>query len=254
MSNSSLLELQNCSLTVPFFQPADRQILTNPLKFISDLYLSRTERGFVYLLNDISINLNSGERLGVIGPNGAGKSTLLRLLAGIYKPTEGQRNIYGSVKGLFDVSMGMSPEATGIENIYLKGLQMGYRLNEIREMIPSILEFSELGSAIERPLNTFSTGMRLRLAVAVSTMQAPDILLLDEWIGTGDSTFREKLRARMESLVDQSGGLVIASHNSVLLRSLCTRGIVLDRGRIVFDGDLNAALNYYQTEVVEKAA
>ncbi len=250
MSNSNLLELQNCSLKVPVFQPTDRQILTNPLKFISDLYLSRTERGFVYLLSDISINLKSGERLGVIGPNGAGKSTLLRLLAGIYAPTEGKRNSYGTVRGLFDVSMGMSPEATGIENIYLRGLQMGYRLNEIREMIPGILTFSELGRAIERPLNTFSTGMRLRLAVAVSTMEAPDILLLDEWIGTGDSTFRDKLRNRMESFVDQSGGLIIASHNVSLLKSLCTHGVVLNSGKIIYQGSLSDSLDYYNEEIV----
>ena len=250
MSNSNLLELQNCSLKVPVFQPTDRQILTNPLKFISDLYLSRTERGFVYLLSDISINLNSGERLGVIGPNGAGKSTLLRLLAGIYAPTEGKRTIYGTVRGLFDVSMGMSPEATGIENIYLRGLQMGYRLSEIREMIPGILTFSELGRAIERPLNTYSTGMRLRLAVAVSTMEAPDILLLDEWIGTGDSTFRDKLRSRMESFVDQSGGLIIASHNVSLLKSLCTHGVVLNSGKIIYQGSLSDSLDYYNEEIV----
>ena len=127
---------------------------------------------------------------------------------------------------------------------------MGYRLNEIREMIPGILTFSELGRAIERPLNTFSTGMRLRLAVAVSTMEAPDILLLDEWIGTGDSTFRDKLRSRMESFVDQSGGLIIASHNVSLLKSLCTHGIVLNSGKIIYQGNLSDSLDYYHEEIV----
>ncbi|MBT5203584.1 MAG: ATP-binding cassette domain-containing protein, partial [Gammaproteobacteria bacterium] len=153
--------------------------------------------------------------------------------------------------GLFDISLGMNPEATGLENIYIRGLQMGYRLDEIRTMIPEILEFSELEEAIERPLNTFSTGMRLRLAVAVSTMKAPDVLLLDEWIGTGDASFRDKLRERMHSFVDESGGLVIASHNTSLMRSLCTQGVVLEAGRIVFQGDLEESLDFYQQKVVK---
>ncbi|MBT7878656.1 MAG: ABC transporter ATP-binding protein [Gammaproteobacteria bacterium] len=247
----SLIEVDCCSLSVPVFQPNDRQLMTNPLQFIADLYLSRTQRGVVNLLDDISLKLEPGERLGVIGANGAGKSTLLRLLAGIYAPTLGVLRTRGVVKGLFDISLGMNPEATGLENVYIRGLQMGYRLNEIRTMIPEILEFSELEEAIERPLNTFSTGMRLRLAVAVSTMKAPDVLLLDEWIGTGDSSFRDKLRERMHNFVDESGGLVIASHDAPLMRTLCTQGVVLEAGRIVFQGDLEESLDFYQQKVVK---
>ena len=250
MSKRCLIKVEKCSLSVPVFQPEDQQLMANPLRFISDLYLSRTRRGIVNLLEDISLELHPGERLGVIGPNGAGKSTLLRLLAGIYVPTTGRVGIQGSVKGLFDISLGMNPEATGLENIYIRGLQMGYTLKKIQEMIPEILEFSELEDAIERPLNTFSTGMHLRLAVAVSTITAPDVLLLDEWIGTGDSGFRDKLQERMHKFVDESGGLVIASHNTSLMRSLCTHGVVLASGRIVFQGSLEEALDYYQKEAV----
>ena len=249
-----LIEADNVSLSVPVFQPADRQLLVNPLKFISDLYFSRTTRGISYLLDSISLKLARGERLGVVGANGAGKSTLLRLMAGIYKPTTGKLVTRGSVKGLFDISLGLNQEATGLENIYVRGLQMGFELAEIREMVPSILEFSGLADAIEKPLNSFSTGMRLRLAVAVSTMRTPDVLLLDEWIGTGDAHFRDKVHSRMDQMVQNSRGLVLATHNVDLMRTLCDRGVVLDRGRIVFSGELNEVLKYYQEEITDRAS
>lgn len=244
-----LLKADKACLSVPIFQPADRQIMTNPLRFITDLYLSRTTRGIAYLLNNISIEVHAGERIGVIGANGAGKSTLLRLLAGIYTPTTGSVQTRGSVKGLFDISLGMNLEATGLENIYMRGLQMGYHFGEIREMIPDILAFSELEEVIEKPLNTYSTGMRLRLAVAISTTRAPDLLLLDEWIGTGDLHFRDKVKDRMDKLVESAHGLIIATHNTGLMKALCTRGVVLDKGNLVYAGALDDALAYYEEEV-----
>ncbi len=250
--NDFLLEANAVSLSVPVFQPGDRQLLANPVRFITDLYLARTTRGVSHLLSDISLRLVNGDRLGIIGANGAGKSTLLRLLAGIYQPTAGEIRTNGTVKGLFDISLGMNLEATGLENIYMRGLQMGLRLAEIREMVPSFLEFSELGDAIERPMNTYSTGMRLRLAVAVSTMRAPDVLLLDEWIGTGDAHFRDKVRARMNKLVEDSGALVLATHNVGLMRSLCTSGLVIDQGRTVFVGILDDAIDFYREEITKK--
>ncbi len=250
-----LIRADRVSLQVPVFQPGDRKIMTNPLRFISDLYFGRTRRGIATLLDDISLELKPGDRLGIIGTNGAGKSTLLRLLAGIYSPTTGRLEQRGLVKGLFDISLGMNPEATGLENIYMRGLQMGLALSEVREMVPGVLAFSELEHAIEKPLNTYSTGMRLRLAVSVSTMITPDVLLLDEWIGTGDAHFRDKLRNRMNTLVEDARSLVIATHNTQLMKSLCNRGLVLESGRIVFQGEIDEALGWYaeQTEA-EKSA
>lgn len=247
-----LLEARNISLSVPVFQPGDREILSNPVRFILDLYLARTTRGVVTILNDISLTLSPGERLGIVGANGAGKSTLLRLLARIYTPTTGELKVNGTVKGLFDISLGMNPEATGLENIYMRGLQMGLKLSHVREMVPAILEFSELQRDIEKPLNTYSTGMRLRLAVSISTMIAPDILLLDEWIGAGDAHFREKIRSRMDQLIENSRGLILATHNVSLMKGLCNRGIVLHEGSIVFSGDLDKALDFYDSEISSK--
>lgn len=241
-----LLEAKNISLQVPIIRPDDRKMLNNPMQFLSDLYLSRTRRGLVKILDDISFNLEPGMRIGLIGANGAGKSTLLRLLAGIYAPTSGTLQVNGTAKGLFDISMGMNQDATGLENIYMRGLQMGMDLEEVKELVPEVISFSELEDYMEQPFNTYSSGMKLRLAVSISTMISPEILLLDEWIGTGDARFRIKVQKRMNSLVEQSGGVVIASHNNNLLKRLCSHGIVLQKGCCAFIGDVETALEYYQ--------
>ena len=192
--------------------------------------------------------MGQATRLGLIGANGAGKSTLLRVLAGIYAPTEGQVNVNGTATGLFDISLGMHPEATGLENIYLRGLQMGLGLKRIKDLVEDVIAFSELQDDIEKPFNIYSAGMRLRLAVAISTMITPNVLLLDEWIGAGDAHFRKKVQARMDSLVENSSGLVIATHNANLMKSLCTHGLVLKKGKMVFRGNLEAALDCYQQQ------
>lgn len=240
-----LIECKAVSLQVPVIAAAQRNLMANPLRIFSDLYVARSRRHFVTVLDRVSFNLLPGQRLGLIGPNGAGKSTLLRVLAGIYEPTEGTLRIRGSAKGLFDISLGMHREATGVENIYIRGLQMGLPLHKIRDLIPSVMEFCELGKDIEKPLGTFSAGMRLRLAVAVSTMIEPDILLLDEWLGTGDAAFNAKIKVRMMKLVEKSKGLVIATHNTNLMQTLCTHGLVLNKGHPVFFGEVGEALNVH---------
>ncbi|MBZ0164062.1 MAG: ATP-binding cassette domain-containing protein [Notoacmeibacter sp.] len=245
-SATPLIVAENLTLRVPIIKPHERSFLTSPLQLFGSLYLSRQQRLTVSLLHGLSFSLASGERLGVIGPNGAGKSTLLRLLAGIYQPTSGRLSVRGMTRGLFDVSLGMNLEATGLENIYIRGLHMGMRLGEIRSLVPSVLDFAELGTHIDKPLMTYSTGMRLRLAIAVSTMIEPDILLLDEWIGTGDSYFNEKIKKRVMALIEGSRGLIIATHNAKLMSSLCTRGLVLENGAAAFHGPIDEALALYQ--------
>lgn len=240
-----LIEARQISLHVPVIKPSERSLMANPLRIISDLYLPRGKRSLATLIDSISFSLVPGERLGLIGPNGAGKSTLLRVLAGIYTPSSGLLKINGTAKGLFDISLGMHPEATGLENIYMRGLQMGMSLHRVRALIPDVLDFSELGDAIGKPMATYSTGMRLRLAVAVSTMIEPDILLLDEWIGAGDARFNEKVKARMMDLVVGSRGLVLATHNVGLMKSLCTHGLVLEKGKALFHGLVDEALAFY---------
>lgn len=241
-----LVEAKNLTLTVPIFQPNDRTLRANPFRLLADFYLGRTKRGVITLLNDVSFTIWPGERLGIIGANGAGKSTLLRVLAGIYATSAGKLVVNGEARGLFDISLGMNQEATGLENIFLRGLQMGIPLRDVKLLIPEILDFSGLGDAIHQPLNTFSTGMGLRLALSISTMIEPDILLLDEWLGAGDASFNAKVQKRMDSLVQKSRGLIIATHNETLMKSLCTHGLVLSKGKAIFCGDLDDALEAYR--------
>jgi ABC-type polysaccharide/polyol phosphate transport system ATPase subunit len=241
-----LMNARSLTLQVPIFRPDERVLRNNPTRLLYDLYVSRTKRAVKTILDGVSFTLRPGERLGVIGSNGAGKSTLLRLLAGIYVPSSGQLTVHGTAKGLFDVSLGMNQEATGLENIYMRGLQMGLGLGQIRAMVPDIISFAELEDAIDQPMNTYSSGMRLRLAVSISTIVEPDILLLDEWLGTGDAQFSKKVKKRMDSLVKKSRGLIIATHNTALMTSLCTHGLLLSKGKAIFYGDLKDALKYYK--------
>jgi ABC-type polysaccharide/polyol phosphate transport system ATPase subunit len=250
--STPLLIAQNICLDFPSLTPADRKIMSNPVRFLADFYFSRPRRKPVRVLEDISFDVHSGDRLGILGLNGAGKSTLLRLLAGIYHPTSGSLTVHGQAKGLFDVSMGMQQQATGLENIYLRGLQMGISLGEIKKKLPDIMEFTELGNDIHKVFDTYSSGMRLRLAFAVSTMIKPDILLMDEWLGAGDARFKAKVKTRMDSLIEGSHALVLASHSVPLLKQLCNKGLVLDKGKQMFFGDLSDAIDHYETIVKPK--
>ena len=244
--SKSLIAARGLTLHVPVMAQGERSLLANPMRLVRDLYLARKKRDVTTLIQDISFDLQPGERLGLIGPNGAGKSTLLRLIAGIYRPSAGHLEINGTTKGLFDISLGMYAEATGLENVYIRGLQMGLSLDHIRSLIPDVVEFSELADNIDKPFDTYSTGMRLRLAVAISTMIEPDILLLDEWIGAGDARFNLKVRERLMGLVEKSRGLVIATHNTSLMKSLCTKGLVIAGGRAQFQGPVEDALDFYE--------
>lgn len=244
-----LIDAKAISLSFPSLTPADRKLMTDPIKFLLDFYLSRPSRKPVEVLNDVSFVVNPGDRLGILGHNGAGKSTLLRLLSGVYSPTSGEIDINGEAKGLFDVSSGMSLDATGLENVYLRGLQMGMTISEIKAKIPSIMEFTELEGNIHRIFGTYSSGMRLRLAFAISTMIETDILLMDEWLGAGDARFKAKVKDRMGGLVEQSRALVIASHSIPLLKTLCNKGLVLSKGQQLFFGSLDEAIEVYNNHI-----
>lgn len=250
--SETLIEVENLSLSFPSLTPADRKLLTDPFKFLLDFYLSRPARKSIEVLRDISFIVEPGDRLGVLGHNGAGKSTLLRLLSGVYSPTYGNIKINGEAKGLFDVSGGMSMDATGLENVYLRGLQMGMTIKSIQAKIPSIMEFTELDDNINRIFGTYSSGMRLRLAFAISTMIETDILLMDEWLGAGDARFKARVKERMGGLVDQSRALVIASHSVPLLKQLCNKGLVLHQGQQLFFGPIDDAITLYNEQIKKK--
>ncbi len=196
----------------------------------------------VAALQDVSFSLTAGDRLALVGANGSGKTTLLKVLHGIFRPTEGTVNVEGRTDALFNVGLGFRQEATGRRNIELRGLINGWNEEEIAERMDEIIAYSELGDFIDMPYKMYSQGMAARLAFAAATAFEPEILLMDEWIGAGDPAFQEKARARLSKLIEHAGIVVIASHNHAILRNICDKGLVLDRGRLVYFGELEAAL------------
>jgi ABC-2 type transport system ATP-binding protein len=197
-------------------------------------------------LRNITLSLRHGDRVGLVGNNGAGKSTLLRLLSGIYEPTRGSARIAGKVAPIFDLGVGLDPEISGYENIIIRGLFLGMTRKQMEARTEEIAEFTELGDYLSMPLRTYSTGMRVRLALGVVTSIDPEILLLDEGIGAVDSAFLDKAKDRLTALVERSGILVFASHSDELVLELCTTGLWLEHGEIREQGDLRAVLAHYK--------
>lgn len=187
----------------------------------------------VRALDNVSLEIKHGERIGLAGHNGSGKTTLLRTLAGIYKPTGGTIEIEGSVGALLDPSSGMDAEATGVENIYLRGYILGMTRKEIDSKVDEISRFTELGKFLELPVKTYSAGMFSRLGFAISTAINPEILLVDEGIGTGDAAFREKVVARTQAFISNANIAIFASHDQTFLDDMGATSICLEHGSIV---------------------
>jgi lipopolysaccharide transport system ATP-binding protein len=189
----------------------------------------------VTALDDINITIKKGEKVGLVGHNGSGKSTLLRVLTGVYSPIKGEIQTKGRIASLLDVSMGLDPDATGFENIYLKGVMDGLSPSLIRKKIDEIADFTELGDYLNLPVKTYSSGMMLRLAFSISTSVDADIIIMDEWLSVGDASFNEKAAERLGDLIGQASILIIASHNPNLINDVCNRKIHLEHGRIISD-------------------
>jgi ABC-type polysaccharide/polyol phosphate transport system ATPase subunit len=183
-------------------------------------------------LREVSLQINAGDRLGIVGPNGAGKSALLRVIAGIYPPTRGRCIVEGSVSALFDIAQGFEMEATGWENISLRGYLQGETPWTIRSKLNEVAEFSELGHFLDLPLRTYSSGMLVRLAFSIATAIEPEVLLVDEVLSAGDLSFQEKAQCRIRDLIARASLIVMVSHDLGALSRVCTRGVWLDHGRI----------------------
>ena len=193
------------------------------------------KHAIVTSLTDVNFLFEVGSRVGLLGHNGSGKTTLLRVLSGVYAPVRGELKVIGSIASLLDVSMGLDPDATGFENIYLRGILDGLKPLKIRSKIDEIADFSELGDYLNLPVRTYSSGMMLRLAFAISTSIEADIILMDEWLSVGDATFSAKAALRLEKLVEKAAILVVASHDPALIARICSRKITLEHGRIISD-------------------
>ena len=187
----------------------------------------------VRAVNGVSFEFRDGDRIGLVGHNGSGKSTLLRVLAGAYEPIRGSIDVQGHVASMLNISLGMEPEATGYENIFLRGLVMGFRPSDIRTLVDQIIDFSELGDYIDMPMRTYSSGMAMRLAFAVSTCVSADILLMDEWLSVGDADFSIKARKRLSEIVDRAKIMVLASHDESLIKANCNKIMRLSHGELL---------------------
>lgn len=211
--------------------------------------LGGSERLYEKVLKDITFSAEEGDRIGVLGLNGAGKTTLLRVLNGAFFPTTGRIERMGVTQSLLNATLGFSEYASVSENVILRGTAMGLRRRQLDAAMPDILEFAGLASRITHRLHTLSAGQRMRLGFAISTAIQPDILLMDEWIGTGDESFIHRAQERMQSRFYGSRIVVLASHSTALLRSMCNKALVLDRGRMRFFGDIDAGLESYKDVV-----
>jgi ABC-2 type transport system ATP-binding protein len=233
----------------PIFDAKSRSLKKTVMGMVGGNIDSGAKVPIIEALRDITLQLDHGARVGLVGHNGAGKSTLLRLLAGIYEPTRGSAEIRGRVAPVFDLGVGMDPEISGYENIMIRGLFLGMTRKQMEDRVDDIADFTELGDFLRMPLRTYSTGMRVRLALGVVTSIDPEILLLDEGIGAVDAAFLEKSKNRLSELVERSGLLVFASHSDEFLRDLCDTALWMEHGRIRQQGDLDDVLAAYKGRV-----
>ena len=239
------IDVQDASVDFPIFDAKNRSLKKSVLGRAGGR-ITESKVPVVEALRDVSLSLSEGDRVGLVGHNGAGKSTLLRLLAGIYEPTRGRARIRGRVAPVFDLAVGMDPEISGLENILIRGLFLGMSRREMERRVDEIAEFTELGDYLSMPLRTYSTGMRVRLALGVVTSIDPEILILDEGIGAVDAAFLEKARDRLRDLVGRSGILVFASHSDEFLVELCDTAIWMDTGVIREQGSLREVVSHYK--------
>jgi ABC-type polysaccharide/polyol phosphate transport system ATPase subunit len=243
----AFLRVRNLSVEFSIYQGDSRSLKKVLFATATHGNLARdaADRINVRALNDVTLDIEDGDRVALIGANGAGKTTLLRVLAGIYCATRGQCCSSGRISALLDVSLGLNPEATGRENIMLRGIYMNIHPREMRSRVDEIVEFTELGPYIDMPARTYSSGMLVRLGFAISTCVPAEILLMDEWLLAGDARFLEKAQQRMEQFVSSSSILVLASHSTDLLRKWCNRAIMLENGRIAAKGNVDQVIAAY---------
>lgn len=242
------IRVDQVSVQFPIYNANTRSLKTRLMHLTTGGRIGRDagNRVCVEALRDVILSFEHGDRVALVGHNGAGKTTLLRVLAGIYEPSRGAVYCEGRVVPLFDMSLGMDPEATGFENIMLRGRFLGLTPAELRARMDEIAAFTELGDYLAMPARTYSTGMMFRLAFAVCTSIEPEIMLLDEWIGTGDAAFVQKASHRLNDFIGRAGILIVASHSTKLVEQNCNKGVLLRSGKVEAVGPIGDVLRAYE--------
>src|SRR5699024_1558012 len=233
---TTCIKAERLSLTVPTFIQKDRDVRRWSSVFFGAMF-DPPKRRQAHLLDNFTFEIKDGERMALLGQNGAGKSTLLKVLNGAYAPTSGSLEVHGRCHALLSLSIGFSQQATVRENIFLRGTAMGLPTRFLRQRVDEILEFADIPEKVNQRLYTLSSGQKMRLGFAISTVVQQDILLLDEWLNTGDANFKVKAKERLEDRVEGSGIVVLASHSAGLLRDICNKGMVIDHGQLLYVGD-----------------
>lgn len=238
------IRLEDISVTFPLVRYQARQRWAKEEKGQTGGRIVRTERKVMRIcaLENINLVVSPGDRLGILGHNGAGKSTLLRVIIGVYPPSTGHVRVQGQIASMIDIHTGFDNVSSGLDNIRLRAMFMKVPKETVEAKLDEVAQFSGLGDYLNLPLATYSSGMRARLAFAIATGFEPRIVVMDEWLSAGDRAFRDKAEERMSAFVDQADMVVIASHSDQLLKRVCNRAIILDEGRIVFDGGVEEAI------------
>lgn len=246
----AFISLKNVTLDFPIYGASTRSFKKQLIRLTTGGVIRQQDNEVISIraLDNLSFDFHSGEIIGLIGHNGAGKSTLLRVLAGIYEPSLGEIEIQGKVSSLLDISLGMNPESTGYENIFLSGIIRGLSRKKIAEKSKEIATFTELGDYLSMPIRAYSSGMNLRLAFSIASSLPSEILILDEVVGAGDNAFMQKAQKRLEELVHQSELVVLASHSKELIKKFCTKVLWMNAGKIAAFGNVDQCLNQYFNE------
>lgn len=264
MNNLNSIKFDNVSLNIPILDQSHRSFRNTLLKKFSKnilpkniikrdnsaiggtLHQNSSGISLVNALNKISFEINAGDKIAIIGHNGSGKTTLLRVISGIYHPTVGDIKIHGKITPLFNMMEGLAPDASGLENIRIRGLLLGLTKKEIDNSVEDIINFSELGNFIDLPVRVYSTGMLVRLMFAISTAITPEILVMDEFIGAGDADFFEKANQRLKDFVSHTNIMIVATHSPNIVLDWCNKVMLMEKGNISEFGDISIAKNYFK--------
>lgn len=245
------VEFDNVSFSYPVFNVSSRSLKVAFMERISSGKNGEPGLVKVNALRDVSFSVRDGDKLGLIGRNGSGKSTILRLAAGLAHPSNGKITTEGRVVSLIEIGLGINPELSGADNIELPLRLLGATNDEVQQARRDIPEFTGLGDFIHLPVRTYSAGMRTRLAFALCTALSAEILVMDEWLGTGDAEFVQKAQERLRNLVDKSEILVLASHSPDLVRAVCNKALWLEGGKLMMAGEANEVVDAYLADVAD---
>ncbi len=244
MENKTAIEFKNVSKVYKLYK--------NDKQRFRAIFNRRIKPKLKKATDDVSFTIREGESVALFGRNGAGKSTLLKMITGVTYPTSGEITVNGRVSALLELTAGFDPEFTGRENIFFRGQLLGIDEKEVKAMEDEIIEFADLGDYIDQPVRTYSSGMKARLGFAINANIKPEILIVDEALSVGDKEFRQKCNKKINEIVDTGATFLFVTHSTNVARNFCKRGIVLKMGRIIFDGEINEAIDFYE-DFLQKA-